>query len=272
MGAVVGTKSSGSDMSSHAGFLVHPLFIIKICIGLQISHASLQTEGCGGPLRPKVVQSTAHHSNFPASSVLILAEGDAYLGNNTYNYWLAENQKTAGQGFTMKVDTCPRMIVGFQIKNLGKGTNHWATKELRVSSSRNKNGPWQTLVADELEDTTGSVEQPASLFNFTFAEPVELQFLKFDLISNWGSAGGGLQYFAPVLDTSGPAAETTTDSAIGTTTVEVTNESTAETTTDSAIGTTIAEIRNADEKPIGFYFLISIPVAFTIFGLGYMIQ
>merc|ERR1712192_32718 len=212
MGAVVGTKSSRSDMPSlilhRDSFLVHPIFIIKTCIVLQIFQASLQTEGCGGPLRPEVVQSTAHHSNFPASSVLILAEGDAYLGNNIYNYWLAENQKAEGQGFTMKVDICPRIIAGFQIKNLGKGTNHWATKEFRVSSSRNQNGPWQTLVEDELEDTTGSVEKPASLFNFTFAEPVEVQFLKFDLISNWGSAGGGLQYLKSQMPTKNQSGST----------------------------------------------------------------
>ena len=46
----------------------------------------------------------------------------------------------------------------------------------------------------------GSVEggKPASLLNFTFEQPVEIQFLKFDLVSFWG-AGGGLQYFAPIL-------------------------------------------------------------------------
>ena len=33
-----------------------------------------------------------------------------------------------------------------------------------------------------------------TLLNFTFDQPAEVQFLKFDLVSFWGT-GGGLQYF-----------------------------------------------------------------------------
>ena len=35
------------------------------------------------------------------------------------------------------------------------------------------------------------------MLNFTFERPVEIQFMKFDLISFWGD-GGGLQYFAAI--------------------------------------------------------------------------
>ena len=70
-----------------------------------------------------------------------------------------------------------------------------ATKSFRVSGSLNEKGPWQTLVEDELADTTGG--KPAALINFTFENPVEIKFLKFDLISFWGD-GGGLQYFAAI--------------------------------------------------------------------------
>jgi len=221
-------------------------------------------------LSPEVVQSTTLSSQFSASNVLILGETDAYLGNGKTNIWLAEYQKTSGQGFTLRLDKCARLIAGLQIKNIGKGyTDAYATKNFKISGSMNENGPWETLVEDQLVDTRGIA---ASLLNFTFDEPVEIKFIKFDLISYWGTQRGGLQYFAAILATSGPTAETTTDSAIGTTTVEVTSGPTAESTTDSAIGTTIIEVTNADEKPIGFYFLISIPVAFTIFGLGYMIR
>ena len=34
------------------------------------------------------------------------------------------------------------------------------------------------------------------VLNFTFEKAVEIQFIKFDLISYWGDWGGGLQYFA----------------------------------------------------------------------------
>ena len=63
------------------------------------------------------------------------------------------------------------------------------------------------MLEDELADTRG---KPAPLLNFTFEEPVEIQYIKFDLVSFWGTHGGGLQYFAAI-----PA--TTTDTAIITT-------------------------------------------------------
>ena len=146
-------------------------------------------------MTPKVVRSTSYSRKYPASSLLILGERDRMMDSGFKNYWLA---KTTGQGFIMKVDTCKRLIAGFQINNIGKGwSGHdHATKEFRVSGSPSEIGPWKTLVEEQLIDTTGN--KAASLLNFTFEEPVEIQFLKFDLVSFWG-AGGGLQYFAPIL-------------------------------------------------------------------------
>jgi len=234
--------------------IVPPRIIIFIFL-LFVQH-SLQAEECAGQLKPKVVRSTSINSAYPASSVLILAEENAEIGNGKYNFWLAEYGKTTGQGLTLRVDDCPRLIAGCQIKNLGKGGYNWATKDFKISGSQNKNGPWETLVEDKLVDTSRG--QSASLLNFTFEEPVEIQFLKFDLVSYWGGSGGGLQYFGAIPATSGPLAETTTHSAIGTTTVDITN--------------TDKEPSLDYEIPIWFYFLISIPIAFTIFGLGYMIR
>ena len=68
-----------------------------------------------------------------------------------------------------------------------------------MSGLLDKSSPWETLLEAELEDTRS---KPASLLNFTFEKPVEIQFLKFDLISYWGKWGGGLQYFAAIPDTS----------------------------------------------------------------------
>ena len=153
-----------------------------------------------GPLNLEVVQSTAYSSNYPASSVLILGEEDALMDNRKRNYWVAEGGKTTGQGFTLKVDSCPRWIAGVQIKNKGKGGyTTWATREFKISGAKNVNGPWQTLVEDKLSNTTGG--NAASLLNFTFEQPVEVQYLRFDLISYWGK-GGGLQYFAAIPATS----------------------------------------------------------------------
>ena len=83
--------------------------------------------------------------------------------------------------FTLKVDTCKRLISGCQIKNKGKGDfSSYATKDFRVSVSMHENGPWDTLVEERLVDTRGKA---ASLLNFTFEKPVETQFIKFDLVS-----------------------------------------------------------------------------------------
>jgi len=258
---------------------------ISIFTFLFFAQYSLQAEDCTGPLKPVIWERTqnqgsSHHGYWPAYSVFILDETDKKLANGDHNYWLAQVGHTTGQGFTVMVDDCTRLIAGVQIKNLGNGfaSRGYATKEFRISGSKNQSGPWETLVEDWLVDTSG-VSRAAALLNYTFDKPIEIQYIRFDLVSFW-ELGGGLQYFAAIPVSSGPAAETTTDSAIGTTTaVEVTSRPTDETTTDSAIGTTIVEVTHATkqpsldfEKPIGFYFLISIPVAFTIFGLGYMIR
>ena len=124
---------------------------------------------------------------------------DAYLGQGKLNFWLAEQGKTRGEGFTIKVDRCARRVQGFQIKNKGKGTDTgFATKGFLVSGSFEKNGPWKTLIQDELIDTTGG--RSADLLNFTMDMPVKIKFLKFELVSFWGE-GGGLQYFAPIAAT-----------------------------------------------------------------------
>ena len=143
-----------------------------------------------------VVDATEFSRSYPASNVLVLGERDDLLSPQKSNFWLAELNKTVGQGFTIKLDTCARMIAGCQIKNKGAGARtSWATKSFRVSGSLKEKGPWQSLVEDELADTTKG--EAAFLLNFTFKNPVEIKFLKFDLISFWGD-GGGLQYFAAI--------------------------------------------------------------------------
>ena len=156
---------------------------------------------CGGPLKPEVVQSTSHDDFSIASNVLILGEVDAWQSpsNGLTNFWVAEKGKTDGQGFTLRLDTCERLIVGCQIKNMGNWYGRQATKDFRVLGSKNENGPWDTLVVDQLADLR---DKSTSLVSFTFKEPVEIQFIKFELVSFWGDWGGGLQYFAAIPATS----------------------------------------------------------------------
>ena len=144
-----------------------------------------------------MVTSTAHDGISIARNVLILGEVDAWQSpsNGLTNFWVAERGKTTGQGFTLRVDTCKRLIAGCQIKNMGNWPDGQATKDFRVLGSMNENGPWDLLVVDQLADTRDKV---TSVLNFTFTKPVEIQFLKFELISYWGDWAGGLQYFAAI--------------------------------------------------------------------------
>ena len=130
-----------------------------------------------------------------ASNVLVLNEEDTDV-NGTVNFWLMTDKGVTGEGFIIKVDNCKRMISGIQIQNKGKSsTVPIGTKNFRVSGSSTENGPWETLLEAELEDST---QKLASLTNFTFSEQVEIQYIKFDIQSYWGK-GGGLQYFAAIL-------------------------------------------------------------------------
>ena len=73
-------------------------------------------------MKLEVVQSTSYSPVYPASSVLLLGEQDEVIfGSNFYNFWLAEQAgwSKTGQGFTLRVDTCIRLIEGCQVKNLG---------------------------------------------------------------------------------------------------------------------------------------------------------
>jgi len=158
-----------------------PTFIIGILLLVQ---TSLQAEDCGGLgviFGASVVSSTDHETGrYPASFVLTV-EGQ----------WLARGWKTTGQFVVIKLDTCPRWISGCQIMN----TNGRASREFRVSGSQSVNGPWQTMLEDELPNPGGNIPP---ILNYTFDQAIEVQFLKFDMVSIWGGEGGGLRYFAAI--------------------------------------------------------------------------
>ena len=79
------------------------------------------------------MQETGFSRLYSASNVL--------LDND--KFWLALNE--TGQGFTIKVDNCERMVAGCQIKNMGMGAIYnRASKDFRVKGSIHENGTWQT--------------------------------------------------------------------------------------------------------------------------------
>ena len=102
-----------------------------------------------------MVQSTAISSSFPASNVLILGQRDAWINDKT-NFWLAERGKTAGQGFTLKLDDCAR-IAGCQIKNLGKGyfiqnMAYLITINCLITQVQDRNPAYETSDAGQVDD------------------------------------------------------------------------------------------------------------------------
>ena len=70
---------------------------------------------------------------------------NAERGRKKLGRWRGATGKQ--QGFTIKVDSCARLIAGVQIKN--KGTNEdgglyqWSTKGFKVSVSNKTDGSWQ---------------------------------------------------------------------------------------------------------------------------------
>ena len=111
-----------------------------------------------------MVQATGFTTH-PASNVLVWGEHGQW-GND--KFWLAK--KEIGEGFTIKVDNCERMVEGCQIKNMGKGASkNRATKDFLVSGSIHENGTWQTLVQEDsigVSSAVSAVLIMAVLMNF----------------------------------------------------------------------------------------------------------
>ena len=163
--------------------------------GLQHFSAVL-ADGCKDAQGPSIVRSTSR-DNFPAVNLLTL-ESD----QQRESYWLAESGQVKGQGFVMAIGECKRHVPGVALKNTHDGRyRNWATKKFRISAALERNGPWQSVLEQYLEDSRKQHSPP--LQQFFFKGPIELQFLKFELLDYWGQ-GGGLQYFSPLNDCEGP--------------------------------------------------------------------
>ena len=113
-------------------------------------------------------------------------------------YWLAENGKTDGQGFTIKVGNCSMMLSGVFIKNIHR--TH-ATKSFRVLGSMSGEvGSFSNLTEASLENPLLPGAPPPIVQLISFPTQVEVWFLRFELLDFWSSneskGGGGLAYFS----------------------------------------------------------------------------
>ena len=150
-----------------------------------------------------------------------MSNGVSFTNTTSANFWLAERGKVEGQGFVMKVGNSRRKIVGVHAVQNSKNKN-WATKRFRLEGALlkepdavgqrgqenepswtpevlKKAGPWEELLDETLE------KDPTLLQTFFFKNTTEIRYLWFHLVSFYGR-GGGLQYFAPILQSGEPCA------------------------------------------------------------------
>ena len=99
--------------------------------------------------------------------------------------WLSVEKSTGDQGFILRTRGCKRKITGFKIKNAGVPR---ATKSFRVSGASEFNGPWNNLLEGNFEENSLGV-------TFHLSQPVEVRFVKFELLSSHSGRGGGLRSF-----------------------------------------------------------------------------
>ena len=102
-----------------------------------------------------------------------------------------------GHAFTLKLSDCKVNLAGIRIRN---SCCQRATRAFRILGILEESGPWVQLLEGEFDE----VEKPATPIVKTiyFEEAVELQFLRFDLVSFWGQHGGGIGTFE-VISVSG---------------------------------------------------------------------
>ena len=161
---------------------------------------------------------SSEDKKFSAENIL---SNEADFSNSTSaNYWLAKENTVEGQGFVMKVGNSKRKIVGVHVRNIHNVTNgDWATKIFYLEGALLKDpetlaqrgqlpwtpeilkkaGRWEELLTKTLKN------KQSPLQTFFFEATTEIRYLWFHLLKFHGR-GGGLQYFAPILQSGEPCA------------------------------------------------------------------
>ena len=151
----------------------------------------------------------------------ILSNEEDFSNATSANYWLAKGNTVEGQGFVMKVGNSKRKIVGVHVRNIHNASNgEWATKIFYLEGALlkepetvgqrgqenepswtaeilKKAGTWEELLTKTLKN------KQSPLQTFFFEATTEIRYLWFHLLRFHGR-GGGLQYFAPILQSGEP--------------------------------------------------------------------
>ena len=118
----------------------------------------------------------------------------AETGKPMFNIWLAPNKRAGPEtGFTLDLG-CVKKAEGVRLKNThNRQYRDRSTKKFRLlGSPTSAEGPWQTLLEANLEDSRQ--QRPPPIKQLMFENPQNVRFIKFELLEflQWG---GGLQYF-----------------------------------------------------------------------------
>ena len=118
----------------------------------------------------------------------------AETGKPMFNIWLAPNKKKGPEtGFTLDLG-CVKKAEGVRLKNThNRQYRDRATKKFKLlGSPTSAEGPWQTLLEANLEDSRQ--QRPPPIKQLMFENPQNVRFIRFELLEFYGM-GGGLQYF-----------------------------------------------------------------------------
>ena len=168
-----------------------------------------------GALQPEVLWGSSKNDKFAAKNILTDEASD--FSNSTHaNYWLAKRGESEGQGFVMRVGNSRRKIVGVHIRNTNNASKgYWATRTFQLEGSlleeperiaqrvKENTAHWTPDILktagiwEELLNVTLEVNQ-TQIQTFFFDATTEVRYLWFHLLTFYGK-GGGLQYFAPIL-------------------------------------------------------------------------
>ena len=110
------------------------------------------------------------------------------LLNQDESEWKADESTGQDQGFTLRIRGCKKNMTGLRIRN---AVQPWASKRFKVSGAHKYTGPWINLVEEELNETN-------AILTFHFSQPLEVQFVRFELLSFYSQQGGGLNFFSPL--------------------------------------------------------------------------
>merc|ERR1719153_976082 len=167
------------------------LFIIILVLLVFIF---LQNKDCS-KTKEKILFESQYDQRFPAKNI---------FGNEKdvkgVNYWLSPHEKEGTEAFFILDLGCTKIVRGFRIKNTHNAFHHDRGTERFLIFGAGGGGEeddqeeveWVQLVNDGLEDPRHKLHIPVKVFHLE--EPKNVRFIRFIVVSYFGS-GGGLQYF-----------------------------------------------------------------------------